>query len=558
VTVTQPSVGEVLEVASIPVVMPTVDISDGAVDFAHWGLVDAGSVNRKSGTPTIGDLTPLNAAFVRYLHDSDTRQRIAWTGGDPTATEAGTRSGIYSNGVGAGLRLTVPVSAVSQELRLYCARGNASANVVATISDGPTKQIALPFAADATDAAVAIQFFGENTKTLTVDIVKTSEGGSVAVRAAKLTGSLSLEWSDPLSGAVYEPLTSTLTLSGFAGTASIVATNLPGSSSFTDNGDNTATFSMVPAVADASASPLIFTVTVFDGATALLSTQYSLTVAAATANPPVISLGSTLEFAVGTEKSVTISATGETPIALTVSGLPGSATWLDNGNSTATLTWEPASGDEDESPYPITITATDVDGRRTPLSESITATDAAAPDILTVTPFNVGVDVRSYDLTSGSIDWVHFSLATAGEVNRKSVTPTIGEVTVTGPYIRAATNGTGQVAWSDGTPVSSAASQGYTRLDMSDSSNFAFEVPANTSTRTLIVFCAAQEAANIRLTATMGSDTVTETVNLSTVPCCMFAVQFRKASAGNVAITVGRNGLGRAGLRALKLVEGAV
>ena len=564
VAVSQPAVGEVLEVTARPVAMPTVDISDGAADFAHWGLVNSASVNRKLGTPTLGNLTSLNGSFVRYIHESDTRQRIAWTGGDPTATEAGTRSGIYANGVGAGLRLTVPVTAVSQELTLYCARGNASANVVATISGGPTKQVALPFTADATDAVVGIQFFGESTQTLTVDVVKTSDNGSVAVRAARLTGSIALAWSDPLSGTVYEPLTSTLTVSGFAGTATIAATNLPGSATFADNGDNTATFSMVPAVGDAAASPLIFGVTVFDGATSLISTQYSLTVAAATTEPPSIALGSTLEFAVGTAKSVTVSATGATPIALTVSGLPGAATWLDNGNSTATLTWQPASGDDDGSPYPITITATDVAGRRTTLNQSITVTDAAAVDLLSMTVLSTA-NSGDFNLTAnGGLDWIRWARATSTDVDRKDgVTPIISDVGIVAgtTTLSRGVSGGRTVSFSDGTPTGSSTATGVLKVASTTFSIAQITVPASSSTRTLYLAFGGYDTPCV-LTASMnGVTTVSETSErvTTTQTAWVVAVEFRSATAQTLTIQYqrGRDG-GNVWMQGAALKEGGL
>ena len=49
---------------------------------------------------------------------------------------------------------------------------------------------------------------------------------------------------------------------------------------------------------------------------------------------------------------------GTTPV-LSVTGLPGTATFQDNGNETGTFSWTPAIGDAVEGPYSVTFTATD-------------------------------------------------------------------------------------------------------------------------------------------------------------------------------------------------------
>ncbi len=131
---------------------------------------------------------------------------------------------------------------------------------------------------------------------------------------------------------------------------------LPGTATFVDNGDGTATFDWTPAFNTAGSYQVTFRAT--DGALTDSETV-TITVLDAGNQAPVLA-------AIGPQNgqetvllTFGVSATdpdGTTPSLLT-SALPGTATFLDNGDGTGTFTWTP--GYTDAGIYDVSFFATD-------------------------------------------------------------------------------------------------------------------------------------------------------------------------------------------------------
>ncbi|SFE42966.1 hypothetical protein SAMN05421541_101697 [Actinoplanes philippinensis] len=98
--------------APVPAV---VDLSaEGRRDWAHWGLTDATSLNRRRGAGVIEDL----GGTPRGRYDNNP-QRYTWTGGGPTGAVTGTPTGVYSCGQGATMSLRAPAGPAVRTLRVY-------------------------------------------------------------------------------------------------------------------------------------------------------------------------------------------------------------------------------------------------------------------------------------------------------------------------------------------------------------------------------------------------------------------------------------------------------
>ena len=110
------------------------DISaEGTLDWVHWGLTDAESVNRKTGVRRlIGDMEALGRPAKRHEGGA---VKISWTGGEPTASAADAATGILWQRSGSGLRLSVPADTSPRTLRLHFGVWKAVVRLEAALTD---------------------------------------------------------------------------------------------------------------------------------------------------------------------------------------------------------------------------------------------------------------------------------------------------------------------------------------------------------------------------------------------------------------------------------------
>ena len=151
---------------------------------------------------------------------------------------------------------------------------------------------------------------------------------------------------------------------------------------------------------------------------------------------------------------------------------------------------------------------------------------------------SVGATPSSIDLTAdGSADWVHWGLASASSVNRKSpVTSQIGDITIIGRSPRRFEGGRSRATytWTDGTPTGSASTTAG--LYFSGSGNAVeFNVAADTTPRTLRLHLGGYQARG-RIEVTLSDGTVapfvTTVQDLANPFDRTLTVDFRAASPG--------------------------
>jgi len=114
----------------------TVDLtSEGALDWAHWGLNDPTSFDHKSaGGSQISAAASINSTAVQQLADNPTG--FIWSDGTPDGSASGTTTGIYVAGQGNGLRFTAPAGTTTRTLKVYVGLYKAQGRLQATLSDG--------------------------------------------------------------------------------------------------------------------------------------------------------------------------------------------------------------------------------------------------------------------------------------------------------------------------------------------------------------------------------------------------------------------------------------
>lgn len=161
----------------------------------------------------------------------------------------------------------------------------------------------------------------------------------------------------------------------------LTATTLPAGAIFFDNQNGTANFHWIPTFNDVGTHTV--TVTVTDSHGQADTKSFAITVNSMNRAPVIDAIGN---HAVQEGVALTIHFKAVDPdgdaLIFSTAGLPSGATFTDNGNGTATITWTPAVGDSGV--YNITVLATDSHNLTSTRSFAITviAANANLPPIL--------------------------------------------------------------------------------------------------------------------------------------------------------------------------------
>ncbi len=117
----------------------------GSVDWVHWGLHTATSLNRKSGvTPRIGNFSVVmdsansNAFAVAYQF-ADNYNGYSWIDGTPEPRVTNTTTGVWCYGIpaiGTGFEFFVPADTTPRTLKVYVGAFAARGHFEAALSDG--------------------------------------------------------------------------------------------------------------------------------------------------------------------------------------------------------------------------------------------------------------------------------------------------------------------------------------------------------------------------------------------------------------------------------------
>lgn len=140
-------------------------------------------------------------------------------------------------------------------------------------------------------------------------------------------------------------------------TVTFSGSNLPGFATLTQTGPNSATLTLLPGFTDAGSYPNVV-VSVDDGNTGTDSETFLITVTNVNRSPVLTAIGNQamLEGATLVLNLTASDPDGDFP-DFSITGLPAFGTFVDNGDGTATLTFNP--GATDAGNYPMTVTVTD-------------------------------------------------------------------------------------------------------------------------------------------------------------------------------------------------------
>jgi hypothetical protein len=107
--------------------------SEGALDWAHWGLASANGFDRKrTASQQISNFSLIGSASPMACTGGNS---YTWSDGSPTTT-ANTKTCVYLVGINNGFQITAPADATQRTLKLYAGLWSASGRLEATLSDG--------------------------------------------------------------------------------------------------------------------------------------------------------------------------------------------------------------------------------------------------------------------------------------------------------------------------------------------------------------------------------------------------------------------------------------
>jgi hypothetical protein len=165
---------------------------EGTSDWAHWGRSTATSFDHKNlVTAQISNFTNLGGTTMTQLGSYGVG--FTWADGTPTVAATNTTTGVYTNGTGAGFRITAPADTTTRTLKLYAGGQQSTANVVAHLSDGSAPDYTVSTTLEAGDqnnqferTLTLIYRAASAGQTIRVDWLLSGANGFVHVHSATL------------------------------------------------------------------------------------------------------------------------------------------------------------------------------------------------------------------------------------------------------------------------------------------------------------------------------------------------------------------------------------
>ncbi len=119
-----------------------VDLTEGSLDWAHWGLIKGETVvhRKREVAAQIGDLVSLGNRETHTFENNVTS--FGWSDGKPTKSVSRTNAGVFIYGRGNGFKITVPADETPRTLRVYAGTWRASGKLEAVLSDNSAPSIA--------------------------------------------------------------------------------------------------------------------------------------------------------------------------------------------------------------------------------------------------------------------------------------------------------------------------------------------------------------------------------------------------------------------------------
>jgi hypothetical protein len=167
--------------------------SSGALDWVHWGLNGANSMDRMAGvTPQISTFIMVGSAAVSAY--SNNTFGFSWQNGTPDASVTATSTGVWVPGENNGFLSTAPADITPRTLLIYLGVWMAAGQLQASLSDGSAAPVTLTSIEDLTGSlsqVAAITYSAASSgQLLTVTFTQTGAGpdpsSNVTLQAASL------------------------------------------------------------------------------------------------------------------------------------------------------------------------------------------------------------------------------------------------------------------------------------------------------------------------------------------------------------------------------------
>lgn len=218
------------------------------------------------------------------------------------------------------------------------------------------------------------------------------------------------------------------------------ASGLPSGATFTDNGNNTASFSWIPSSTQSGTYTVTFTGNDGHGGVTSTTTVFTvIDVGGGGNHAPDVTVTPSASVNEGANLTLTVTATDSdgNHVTLSASGLPSGATFTDNGNNTGTLTWTPSLSQSGA--YTLVFTGNDGHGGVDTATSVITvlnvggggsgnatatiigklkAKSKAKNVCFRIVPVNGSFDLRNVDEASITLDFNGSSIAAVSKKTR--------------------------------------------------------------------------------------------------------------------------------------------
>ncbi len=478
----------------------------GSLDWMHFGLTSASSINRKAGGTAPLAYTVLSGTASRFGDGPALRPTHVWSDGTPTASSAGFSGGLYFPGNTASFSITAPADTTERTLKVHLGGWNTSATLNISLSDNS----AAAFSSTMTGASIfhneanVTYRAGSAGQTLTLTLTATSSTGNIVLQSASLAGSAANQppnLANPGDQTVTSPnpLSFAITATDTDGPAPLIldisnsSPPLPVNASLTDNGGGSGVFSWSPTSLQTGTYSVTFRAWENNGAGQ--SDTKTISIVVNGNQPPVLGAIGNKSVNVASPLAFNVSATdidGPAPLILDISSaspaLPTGAVFTDNGSGSGSFAWTPSASDVGD--YAVTFRARENNGSGQSDTETIDiSVNAAGGGQLNVIAASTAPYTNNLT-TEGSLDWMHFGLSNAASVNRKSgVSQQLAYTQLAGT---ANQFGDGPALrpthlWSDGTPTTTSAGFSGGIFIPGNGASYQITAPADATARTLKV-----------------------------------------------------------------------
>ncbi len=381
-----------------------------------------------AATITSGTSTTLTAVFSNGTGSVDGAVGAVTSGTAATVSPASTFTYTLTvtNAAGTAVTKTAIVNVVPPPAITSFTAGlstivtGSSTTLTAVFSNG-TGSVNNGVGAVTSGTPVTISPIATTTYTLTVSNGATTPATVTATATVTVDVPPAITSANNTTFTVGSAGSFTVNATGFPIAALSAVGALPGTVTFHDNGNNTATISGTPTGAAAS-YPI--TITANNGVSPNATQNFTLNVVLVQA--PAITSANNVTYTVGVNSTFNVTTTGSPTAALSKLGsLPSGVNFTDNGNGTASIAGTPGAGTTGS--FPITITANN--GVAPNASQSFTLNVVAAPVITSFTSaastITAGTSTTLTGVFSGGTGSVNNSVGAVTSGTAATVSPAV-------------------------------------------------------------------------------------------------------------------------------------